>query len=205
MPRSGDGSHRTFRCDCFLSEKPRTGKQHMTDNEDHGTRSEAPRPAATPYTFQQLLDLTPGFHLVRIPFEEISRILDVHAPFNIELIPAEGETETTLYFGLMEFVREAAISTEKSTNVKCVIWDLDNTLWDGVLVEDGIEKLQLKREVVEVIQRLDSLGILNSKSGFPEDEQRGHHQRYRVHNRSKNSHAVIAVCHSLMRRLPGDP
>jgi len=32
----------------------------MTDNENHGTQPEAPRPAATPYTFQQLLDRDVG-------------------------------------------------------------------------------------------------------------------------------------------------
>ena len=42
---------------------------------------------------------------------------------------------------------------------KCLVWDLDNTLWDGVLLE---EPVSVKPEVVDVIKELDSRGILNS-------------------------------------------
>jgi FkbH-like protein len=40
------------------------------------------------------------------------------------------------------------------------VWDLDNTLWDGVLLEDG--EVRLRQAVVDVIQALDARGILNS-------------------------------------------
>ena len=44
--------------------------------------------------------------------------------------------------------------------VKCLVWDLDNTLWDGVLVESyGV---QLKEGIKEVIVELDRRGILQS-------------------------------------------
>ncbi|MGA8273622.1 MAG: HAD-IIIC family phosphatase, partial [Candidatus Sulfotelmatobacter sp.] len=46
--------------------------------------------------------------------------------------------------------------------IKCVVWDLDNTLWDGVLVEDGPEKLVLKPGIAAIIQDLDQRGILHS-------------------------------------------
>ncbi|HEX2927567.1 MAG TPA: HAD-IIIC family phosphatase [Ruminiclostridium sp.] len=44
--------------------------------------------------------------------------------------------------------------------VKCVVWDLDNTIWDGVLLED--EKVTLRRGVKNIIEALDSRGILQS-------------------------------------------
>lgn len=44
--------------------------------------------------------------------------------------------------------------------VKCVVWDLDNTLWRGVLLEDT--QVSLLPNVVDVIKTLDSRGILNS-------------------------------------------
>src|ERR687886_236482 len=44
--------------------------------------------------------------------------------------------------------------------IKCVVWDLDNTLWDGVLLEG--ERVSLRTDVVDVIKRLDSRGILHS-------------------------------------------
>ncbi|RBM20497.1 HAD family hydrolase [Streptomyces sp. PT12] len=44
--------------------------------------------------------------------------------------------------------------------IKCVVWDLDNTLWDGVLLEDG--DVRVRPAVVEHIRRLDALGVLHS-------------------------------------------
>ena len=44
--------------------------------------------------------------------------------------------------------------------VKCVVWDLDNTLWDGVLLED--DHVEPLAGVKETIRTLDSRGILNS-------------------------------------------
>ncbi|MFJ4918738.1 HAD-IIIC family phosphatase [Streptomyces sp. NPDC088725] len=44
--------------------------------------------------------------------------------------------------------------------VKCLVWDLDNTLWQGTLLEDG--EVKLPAGVVELIAELDSRGILQS-------------------------------------------
>ncbi|MEU4053930.1 HAD-IIIC family phosphatase [Streptomyces olivaceus] len=44
--------------------------------------------------------------------------------------------------------------------IKCVVWDLDNTLWDGVLLEEG--RVSVRPEVVAEIKRLDDLGVLHS-------------------------------------------
>lgn len=44
--------------------------------------------------------------------------------------------------------------------IKCVIWDLDNTLWDGILTES--DQVTLKPGLVEIIKTLDERGILHS-------------------------------------------
>jgi len=44
--------------------------------------------------------------------------------------------------------------------VKLLIWDLDETVWHGTLLED--EKVRLRDNVQQVLQVLDSRGILNS-------------------------------------------
>lgn len=54
----------------------------------------------------------------------------------------------------------AAQQETKRPAIKCVVWDLDNTLWDGVLLED--EQVSLRPGVLEVIKTLDSRGILHS-------------------------------------------
>jgi FkbH-like protein len=48
----------------------------------------------------------------------------------------------------------------KRGRIKCVVWDLDNTLWDGTLLEDAA--VRVRPEVVEEIKRLDALGVLHS-------------------------------------------
>ncbi len=111
--------------------------------------------------FQRLAPLAPGFQLVRIPFDEIAAVVDLNAPFNIELIPNNFENEVTLYFGLMEFVEE--VEQEQTTGgIKCVIWDLDNTLWNGVLVESDASALHLKAGILDVMLTLDRHGVLQS-------------------------------------------
>jgi FkbH-like protein len=114
--------------------------------------------------FQKLVSLAPGFQRVRIPLVDIVAFIDVRQPFGIDLIPNNETGETTLYFGLMEFVTELPEKeAEKAdTKIKCIVWDLDNTLWDGVLVEDGPERLHLKSNIASVIQILDQRGILHS-------------------------------------------
>lgn len=44
--------------------------------------------------------------------------------------------------------------------IKCVVWDLDNTLWKGVLLED--DRVYLKSNVIDIIKTLDNRGILQS-------------------------------------------
>lgn len=46
--------------------------------------------------------------------------------------------------------------------IKCVVWDLDNTIWEGVLSEDP--QVELKQHIVEIIEELDNRGILQSIS-----------------------------------------
>lgn len=49
---------------------------------------------------------------------------------------------------------------EFDKEVKCVVWDLDNTLWDGTLLESG--RVDLKPKIREIVNELDSRGILQS-------------------------------------------
>lgn len=44
--------------------------------------------------------------------------------------------------------------------VKCLVWDLDNTLWDGTLLEST--EVKLKQGIPELLRTLDEKGIINS-------------------------------------------
>lgn len=49
---------------------------------------------------------------------------------------------------------------DKPVLMKCIVWDLDNTLWRGTLLEDP--DTELTDEIREVIRTLDDRGILQS-------------------------------------------
>jgi FkbH-like protein len=44
--------------------------------------------------------------------------------------------------------------------VKCVIWDLDETLWDGSLAEN--DEIVPRPHIIDLIRRLDEKGVVNS-------------------------------------------
>src|SRR6476660_9275799 len=48
----------------------------------------------------------------------------------------------------------------KARSIKVVVWDLDNTVWDGVLLED--ESVALFPGIEALIKELDRRGILQS-------------------------------------------
>lgn len=47
-------------------------------------------------------------------------------------------------------------------DIKCIVWDLDDTLWEGTLLEDN--EVILKKGIPEIIKELDARGILHSIS-----------------------------------------
>ena len=44
--------------------------------------------------------------------------------------------------------------------IKCIVWDLDNTIWNGVLLEDS--QVQIRENMQKVLDELDHRGILHS-------------------------------------------
>jgi FkbH-like protein len=62
--------------------------------------------------------------------------------------------------GIQNEISGDAIAPVKRQKIKCVVWDLDNTLWDGTLLEG--DELHLRDGVREIIHALDARGILHS-------------------------------------------
>jgi methoxymalonate biosynthesis protein len=63
---------------------------------------------------------------------------------------------------------EEDLLPDKSVIVKCLVWDLDNTLWQGTLLEDP--DVKLSDEIRDVIVALDSRGILQSIASKNDDD-----------------------------------
>lgn len=76
----------------------------------------------------------------------------------------ENNVEAELDILWCDFVQGRPVFSEQpAAKVKCVVWDLDNTLWDGTLIEtEDPAALRLKSGVLEVIKELDSRGIIQS-------------------------------------------
>jgi len=110
-----------------------------------------------------------GFSSFAIPTRELERSIDLGQPFEMALTVRE-EDGKSLYFCSATFVRmvdrpktktESAIQAT-GKKVKCVVWDLDNTLWDGVLVEGQPAEFKLKDGLRTLLTELDRRGILLS-------------------------------------------
>ena len=124
-------------------------------------------------SFDQLIELQPGYNKLLYSYKDISNIINVSKPFSIKL-ELMSKNSTPLYFGVLDFVttEDPELRNRKTSQIidtvtsdkkiKCVIWDLDNTLWNGTLIEDGIHKLSLNNEAVKVINEFERRGILNS-------------------------------------------
>lgn len=126
--------------------------------------------------FQHLLEVEPGLHRERIPFDDIASFLDGRRDIQIELTPNiddPSEEGLVLYFGSLAFVKDrrwaggapadaTGSAAGMAKTVKIVAWDLDNTMWDGVLVEDLAEGLTLNTAVRDLIVELDRRGIVNT-------------------------------------------
>jgi FkbH-like protein len=131
--------------------------------------------------FKRLLCVEPGFNRLRIPFDEIrNHLVNAHEVFlaiNPNILRPEEEG-LTLYFGVLSFACDASFVSERSVllpekfadkksaasgkKVKVVVWDLDNTIWNGTLIEEGPGRVTLKPGIRQIIMDLDSRGIINS-------------------------------------------
>lgn len=63
----------------------------------------------------------------------------------------------------------AAVSDVDARKIKCVVWDLDNTLWDGVLAEG--DAVTLRSSTLAVVRALDARGILQSVASKNDPQQ----------------------------------
>ena len=119
--------------------------------------------------FKRLLCIEPGFHRIRVPFNEIRDHLAGAREASLALTPNILNPEDeglTLFFGVVGFARDLGLAPTApkvaAKKIKVMIWDLDNTVWNGTLIEDGPGKVMLRPGVREVIEALDGRGIVNS-------------------------------------------
>ncbi|OYU76920.1 MAG: hypothetical protein CFE32_08115 [Alphaproteobacteria bacterium PA3] len=176
----GRGLHGQF--DAFLIEGAALSAKSISF-----TLTLVPVDKANPALFQSQFSLQSDWTRVSIPVAEIARTIDLAQDYLVQIEPI-GEAEgLEVLFGLCDFVTwtktaqsvaPPSAPTTPAATAKVVVWDLDHTIWDGILVEDGPEGVIVKPGIREMIEALDARGILQSVA-------------------SKNNHdeAVAALAH----------
>jgi FkbH-like protein len=116
--------------------------------------------------FREAVRLRPGFNEQFFPIEQIAENMDLAGDKRISLFP-EGQRTCLLVVMAADMVGLAAMPWAETTPapdakpVKCVAFDLDNTLWPGVMLEEP-EGLPLGPNVTWLLKELDRRGILMS-------------------------------------------
>ena len=99
------------------------------------------------------------------PGENIHK-LDVPVLGDHFRIYPENNLEVRLLFNFCELVQlmDSKSKIKPAEKLKCIVWDLDHTVWDGILIESNENNLSLKPQIKETIIALDKMGILQSIS-----------------------------------------
>ncbi|SMD46320.1 HAD-superfamily phosphatase, subfamily IIIC/FkbH-like domain-containing protein [Aquiflexum balticum DSM 16537] len=81
----------------------------------------------------------------------------------------ENDKQARIVFQWLDFITYFIESKQVGTQaikpsekVKCIAWDLDNTLWDGILIERISDKMVIKPDSLRLIEALDERGILQT-------------------------------------------
>ena len=117
-----------------------------------------------PPPFLTSLALPPGRSRHAIAASRFAPILESRRPFKIAVMPAGDATARLVFLGLdlvgVPAPIQAPARSPGPAPVKCVVFDLDGTLWDGVLLEGG--DTRPRADMLELIRALDARGILIS-------------------------------------------
>lgn len=77
----------------------------------------------------------------------------------LSLYPEDIMKPCNIEFETLELVEKVNMTVDEKPKVKLVIWDLDNTIWDGVLIESNVK---CRESIIELIKTFDEKGIVNS-------------------------------------------
>jgi FkbH-like protein len=134
--------------------------------------------------FQHHFEVISGYNRIEIPANTILGSVNIETDLVVQIEPVDVLPENSFIFTFADFAllkgtnqssarpdpaatadlngRPMDSARKSAATCKCVVWDLDNTLWAGTLIEDGVENLRLNQTAVQVIKDLDQRGILHS-------------------------------------------
>lgn len=156
--------------------------------------------------FKTALCLHPGENVVILNRTQLSE--ECWKPNYLVKIYPEDNIEAELDIFWCDFIKGNPILCEQpAPTVKCVVWDLDNTIWDGTLIEtEQPADLRLRQGVLETIKALDERGVIQSiaskndeQTAWPVIEHMGLSEYFlypQIHWGSKST-SMIAIAESL--------
>ncbi|MGO8738695.1 HAD-IIIC family phosphatase [Rhodoblastus sp.] len=126
--------------------------------------------------FQSHVTLAPGYNRIEISVADIVKFVDLGEALLFQIEPIGNWARDELIVSVADFVQmremaKAPPARAPAAKRKCVVWDLDNTLWKGILIEDGLEALEINPSAVSLIEEFDRRGVLHSiaSKNNPED------------------------------------
>jgi FkbH-like protein len=112
------------------------------------------------HAFNTTISCETGYSRHEIDVDLLRHVIRSGDAFLISLIP-EADSDARLVFLSADFVKFKEHSgNSQQKNVKCVVFDLDNTLWNGVLIEG--DDVAVSSEMIALLKQLDDRGVLLS-------------------------------------------
>ena len=114
--------------------------------------------------FRESVLLKPGANVYRIPAQKF--FLGARPEGRLSVFP-ENDQECRVVFTWLDFVtytegyhKKKSESLKPASKLKCLAFDLDNTLWKGIFIESNTEDLVVNQKAVALLKVLDEKGIL---------------------------------------------
>ncbi|MBE6270547.1 MAG: HAD-IIIC family phosphatase [Prevotella ruminicola] len=113
--------------------------------------------------YKHAIALNPGWNETLIPMGEIQ--IDT-AKRNVIRFYLEGDQTGTITFRYLDFITLKSKPSLKDVipakKVKCVAWDLDNTLWRGVIGDTKDGRVEAFPQSKALIEQLDKMGVIQT-------------------------------------------
>lgn len=112
-------------------------------------------------TFRRSFNIKKGLNNFSISTDEF-----IGTKFRYIYLYPENDLGVRIIFTWLDFVKYKKNFRHKpelpAPKVKCVAWDLDNTLWEGILVESDPSLIYIKSDVIRLIKSFDERGIIQT-------------------------------------------
>lgn len=139
--------------------------QGTINNNDHASTFLVDVKSVSKHLFRDIIEVPLGESRFRVnipPYEDGKKL------YFINVHPTNAEEHITIDFESLEL---KPTDITKGKKIKLVVWDLDNTLWKGTLIEN--KNVEINQRFIQLIKEFDSCGIVNSIVSKNDEEEAG--------------------------------